>query len=318
MGERIFFGGMETANPLVASSSPLTERLEGVRACREAGFGGVILKTAADYRRTGNGYGRRVVSLGDDYFADSSYEREILTMEEGLALFRDSLEIAGDMAVIPSVSADSMEAGDWLDVCRSFESLGARLVQLDFFYLGTVIRFGEDGFYGRLGELLVKLQEGLECRIMPKLNFNFDPQKTCGVLAECGVRCVSLLDSVRFPLPERYGLHKDTTSYFGRKQLPLTLRYLECAAGAGLEACAGGGVACVEDVDLLLGKGARLVQTASFVLKNGFGYAPVLLHGKPMVLERECRTWCGAERYGGEGCEMCGFCRITGSCGVGC
>lgn len=74
---------MEIENPLIASSSPLTETADKAQCCMEASFGGVILKTAADYRRTGRGYGRKVVFIGEDYYADASYGREILTLEEG-------------------------------------------------------------------------------------------------------------------------------------------------------------------------------------------------------------------------------------------
>lgn len=310
MGEKVTFGGIEMANPLIASSSPLTETVGKVHSCREASFGGAILKTAADYQRTGKGYGRKVVFIGEDYYADASYEREILTLEEGVALFQGALSVAGDMAVIPSVSANSMEAEDWVFICRRFEDLGARLIQLDFFYLGTRIAPEDEGFYRRLGEFLAELQGRLHCIVMPKLNFNFDPEKTCKALAAYGIRQVSLLDSIRCVLPARFGLHQDTTSYFGRKQLPLTLTYLRHAVEAGLEACAGGGVSGAEDVELLLENGAKLVQTASFVLRNGFRYAPTLLHGEPASQGQY--AWCTAEGYGGKGCEHCGFCRKAG------
>lgn len=91
MGEKVTFGGIEMANPLIASSSPLTETVGKVYSCREASFGGAILKTAADYQRTGKGYGRKVVFIGEDYYADASYEREILTLEEGGGAFSGSL-----------------------------------------------------------------------------------------------------------------------------------------------------------------------------------------------------------------------------------
>lgn len=225
-----------------------------------------------------------------------------------MSLFDAALGVASNMAVIPSVSANSMEAEEWLKVCREFEHLGARLIRLDFFYPGTVVAAGDEGFYKRLGEMLAKFQSSLKCAVMPKLNSNFDPQKTCEVLTECGVGQVSLLDSIRFALPDRFGLHRDTTSYFGGKQLPLTLMYLRHAAEAGLEVCASGGVSGAEDVDLLLENGARLVQTASFVLKKGFRYAPTLLHGEPALLAKERYVWCDAEHFGGE---RCGFCRMV-------
>lgn len=308
MGKSVLFGDIEFKNPLIASSSPLTETAKKIRCCKEAGFGGIILKTAAQYQRNGGGYGRKVVFIGEDYYADASYEREILTLEEGVELYKRANTYSENMLVIPSVSANSMETADWLHICQEFENLGAKLVQLDFFYLGMLIQGQDKLFYRHLGDLLSGLQKELNCIIMPKLNFNFDPECVCRTLAECGVRQVSLLDSIRFALPKRFGLHSETTSYFGRKQLPLTLDYLRCAVKYGLEVCAGGGVACVEDVDALMQNGATLVQTASYVLKNGFALAPVLLHRKPILMKESMRTWCDVKHYGETGCEKCNFC----------
>lgn len=304
-----WFAGRELKNVLTASSSPLTETAARVRRCYEAGFGSAILKTAAEYERTGEGYGRKVVFLGEDYFADASFEREILTAEEGGRLFASTSAYRDEMLVIPSVSAATLEAADWLSVCRRFEALGAEVIQLDFFYQGAAGGKMDAAFYRRLGRLLAELGEKLHCAVMPKLNFRFDPEQACRAVAESGVGLVSLLDSVRFALPERFGLHAETTSYFGRKQLPLTLSYLECAVRCGLSVCAGGGVGSAGDADLLFGNGAALVQTASYVLKNGFSRAKTLLHEAPVAVEGGEKTWCDADGRGRAGCENCGFCR---------
>lgn len=314
MEQKTHFGGIELKNFLVASSSPLTETAAKVQRCKEAGFGGVILKTAAHYSRSGNGYGRKVVFIGEDYYADSSFEREILTLEEGLKLYQDTLPCKGDMLVIPSVSADSMKLADWIHVCSAFDALGAKLIQLDFFYLGSVISGMDSNFYPHIGKLMTELQKELNCTLLPKLNFHFAPELIFQTLAESGIGQVSLLDSIRHALPKRFGLHPETTSYFGRKQLPLTLDYVRCAVKYGLEVCAGGGVDSAEDVDLLLESGATLVQTASYILKNGFSQTPLLLHKEPVSIKDDKKTWCDAAYYGGDNCEKCGFCLHHQTC----
>ncbi|RKJ21514.1 hypothetical protein D7X48_03695 [bacterium D16-50] len=308
MEQKTAFGGIELKNPLTASSSPLTESPERIERCAKAGFGSAILKTASPYHRAQAGYGRKVVFIGEDYFADASFQREILTEEEGLTLYRKAQAHKGDMLLIPSVSASSLEAADWLGICRKFQAMGAKLLQLDFFYLGSVICGQNEDFYLDLEQLLSRLRQELDCLIMPKLNFGLDPELACRALAKAKIRQVSLLDSIRFPLPARFGLHPETTSYFGPKQLPLTLLYLQHAVNYELEVCAGGGIAKAADADLLLENGAKLVQTASYVLKNGFSKAPLLLHKEPVPMESHRRTWCDARHYEAEGCERCGFC----------
>lgn len=308
MENRTCFAGLPVRNYLIAASSPLTESVQKVKCCMEAGFGGVILKSAADYVRTGKGYGRKVVFIGDDYYADSSFEREIMTAEEAIQLYKKLTLYDKELLIIPSISASSMRMEDWMQICQRFEDLGAQLLQLDFFYLGTLVQELGTEFYPMMQKMLSELCASLDCKIMPKLNVNFEPARICETLVQSGVKQVSLLDSIRVALPEKYGLHENTTSYFGNRQLPLTLEYLQHAVRAGLEVCAGGGVCGPQDVDILKDHGAALVQTASYVLKNGFSKTPCLLHQKEISTDRHQNAWCDIPYYQAPGCENCGFC----------
>lgn len=296
-------------NYLIASSSPLTESVERLRYCYEAGFSSAILKSTAMYVRTGTGYGRKVVYVRDGYYADASFEREILTLEEGIELYKKAVKNCPlDMLLIPSVSASSLEPEKWIEPCRKFELYGASLIQLDFFYLGTVEH--NDNFYQKLKILLTELVQNLECTVMPKLNLNFEPDRTCKILKESGVKTVSLLDSMRENPDPNLGLHEDTTSYFGKRQLPHTLRYLKIAKQYGLEVCAGGGVTSKEDVDLLLASGADMVQVASYILNRDFRAVDELLDVDFCLNTHSKATkhnpWCDCET--GAKCEKCGAC----------
>lgn len=301
------FAGIQLKNFLVASSSPLTESVFRLKYCRDAGFGAAILKSAAPYNRSVSTRGRKVVYIKDGYLADAPFEREILSLDDGLSLYKEARKVCGEMLVIPSVSGSfdaAFDATEWISACKHFEDAGAKLIQLDFFYISSFA--SEENFYEKFGELLRSVSNNLSCGLMPKINVNFDAEKICGVLAECGIEQVSLLDSIRAKNPEKYGLTIGTTSYFGRKQLPITLKYLVAAKSRGLEVCAGGGADSREDVGALLENGADLVQTASYVLKRGFSSVPVLLGGPPRP-ELSHHTWCDKEE--GAPCENCGACR---------
>lgn len=296
-------------NHLIASSSPLTESLERLQCCYEAGFSSAILKTAAAYVKTGNGYGRKIVYVKDGYYADASFEREILTIEEGLELYKNALKhCPPDMFLIPSVSASSLEPEEWIESCKRFEKYGALLLQLDFFYLGTIKHDNE--FYERLQTLLKTLVQTLDCNIMPKLNLCFEPDKICKIIKDSGVKTISLLDSMREDPDSSLGLHKGTTSYFGSRQFPHTLRYLNVAKQYELEVCAGGGVTSKSDVHKLLDTGADMVQVASYVLCRDFSAVKDLLdselyhqtHSKKL----NHNPWCDCES--GAKCENCGAC----------
>lgn len=293
-------------NHLVAASSPLTESPQRVSCCQKAGFGGAILKSTADYAPSTPSYGRKVVWEKNCYYADGSLESEILPMQTGISLYRESLAATDDMLLIPSVCAFSLSPSEWLGVCRPFAEMNVPMLQLDLFYLGTMVH--DDKFPKDFSTLMGVLARELPCLIMPKLNVNFEPGQTCSILSDHGVAWVSLLDSIRKDAPATHGLHQGTTSCFGRFQLPLTIQYLDMAVQHNLKVCAGGGVDSANDVEQLLLHGASWIQIASYALKRGYGAVPHLL-GQPDHPNLTHRTWCDVED--GAACQYCGGCRGT-------
>ncbi len=305
----VLFSGIELKNHLVASSSPLTESIERIKCCYEAGFGAAILKSAAAYERNGNGHGRKVIYIQDGYYADASFEHEILTIDEGVELYTSAINSCGsDILLIPSVSASSLNPDEWVSSCRRFENLGAKLIQLDFFYLSTLTH--DKVFYDSLEALLRELKRSLKCRVMPKINKRFLPNDIFKILKASGISAVSLLDSMREDPDVSLGLHKGTTSYFGPRQFPYTIAYLKNAKQYGLEACAGGGVASKRDVEVLLSEGADLVQIASYILNRNYKSTEDLLDSafcsKSNSLLLNHNPWCDVED--GVPCKNCGGC----------
>lgn len=295
-------------NYLIASSSPLTESVERLECCREAGFSAAILKSCADYLRSGNGYGRKVVYTEDGYYADASFENEILTLNEGISLFTSAkAKMENEMLLIPSVSAASLKATDWLPICRAFEAVGASILQLDFFYLGTIEH--TDQFYTKLGDLLETLTATLSCIIMPKINIRFDAERTFSLFKNSGIKVVSVLDSMREVPPKHFNLHDDTTSYFGPRQFPYTIEYLKTAKKYGLDVCAGGGVSKKADIDALLSLGADMIQVASYVLNRNYTCVRDLLPETNIPNDSPLLThnpWCDYVSRGH--CDQCGAC----------
>ena len=267
------FMGKNLENPIIASSCIATETLWNVHRLIRSGVQGVILKSCADYKRSGiSGKRQFAVDKNGFVYASSPYENEILTLEECLNML-SKLRKKTDILLIPSFTASCLEPSAWLEPCKKLVRNGADGIKLDFFYMGNFI--GTDNFSQRLSILLRELVNGLDVPIMPKLNVNLPKDFIMPVLVEAGVEYVSLLDSVRSPyLQEHDGkysvserLDSQTTSCFGHWQLPLTLSYTYTAAQHGLKVCAGGGVTNADDVRKLMASGAVTVQSATFLTK---------------------------------------------------
>lgn len=259
--------------PIIASSCIATENIWSIMRLVSNGVQGVILKSCAEYKRSGTPDKRLfAVDKNGFIYASSPFEKEILTLEECLGML-SKLRKKTDILLIPSFTAASLEPSDWLGPCQRLAECGADGIQLDFFYMGDLI--GTDNFRQRISALLRELVNGLDVPVMPKLNINLPKDFIIPILAEAGVEYVSLLDSVRSPfLMEQDGkysvcgrLDPQTTSCFGHWQLPLTLGYTYTASQHGLKVCAGGGVTNADDVKKLMAAGAVTVQSATFLTK---------------------------------------------------
>lgn len=270
-------------NQIIIASCPLTETVERIRRCEAAGAGGVILKTCCDYIRDAPYEPRKVVFSDDQsrYYATAPFAREILTAGEGLALYREAAEICR-IPLIPSVTAFSLEPEDWLPLCLAFQRAGAKILQLDFFYMGSCL--ARDDFVQKLRLLLRALLDRLACRVMPKVNIDLPADFLFRIFSEESVQGVSLLDSVRVPYPDSpSAFPASSTSCFGAWQLPLSLHYAAIAERYQLEVCGGGGVTDPAAVQQMINCGASLVQVASAVLVHGYQEIARLLPARPLT-----------------------------------
>ena len=258
--------------PIILASSPLTETIHNIRRCEDLGAGGAILKTSCEFQRKEAYEPRKYVFAPDRscYYASSSFEREILTSEEGLFLYKNASSTC-KIPIIPSVTALSLEPYDWLPLCKAYQNAGATIIQLDFFYLGISLK--EPDFEKKLYALLTTLGKNLSCHIMPKVNVDLPADYIFHLFSKAGIRGVSLLDSVRVPgpaTPDGDSLPFSSTSCFGPWQLPLSLHYASIASQYSLEICGGGGVCEKESVLRMQSCGASLVQVASAILMGGY------------------------------------------------
>lgn len=280
------FAGYETDGVIVAASSPATESVRNILECQKNGAAAAIIKTASKTRMPSSCSMPRRCLVRDGFFwAKSSFNREILTLEQGEALVRGCKTSGVTIPVAASVTELSLEASDWLEDCKCMESAGADAIQLDFFYIENML--SEPGFENRFVKLLCAIRENIRIPVMPKLNIALPAGYAAHLLKQGGIEYVSLLDSIKTPSPVfidwqdnvpgqlpgilfKKSLNGGGLSVFGSFMLPITAQYTNTLAEAGFEVCAGGGVTNGNSAANLLMLGASSVQVATDVLLNGY------------------------------------------------
>lgn len=281
------FASYETDGVIVAASSPATESVDKILECQKNGAAAVILKTASKTRMTSADTTPRRCLVRDGLFwAKSSFNREILTLEQGEALVRDCKASGITIPIAASVTELSLKTADWLEDCKRMETAGADAIQLDFFYIENML--SEPDFGNRFIQLLRDIRENTLIPVMPKLNVALPAEYAAHLLNRGGIHYVSLLDSIKTPPPvfidwqncagaeRRPGISFSENlsggglSVFGSFMLPITAQYTDTLARAGFEVCAGGGVTDGGGAANLLLLGASSVQVATDVLLNGY------------------------------------------------
>lgn len=270
--ESIVIEGVGFSNPVIIASCPLTENIPNIIKCAKEGAGGIILKTAATYKRTTDCGQRRILQGQNGYWAQSTFEREILTLEEMTELI-DEAKKRTNIPIIASIASEDMSPYKWISACAHAERAGADMIQMDFFYMPDLVVF--EGAKHKLTQLLMQIKDEIHIPIIPKININLPADFIFPIIKESGIHAVSLLDSVRVPLVkewvdeqhwEKNTLTNEGTSFFGAWQLPLSLHFMMEACKYGLKVIGGGGIRSAEDAAVMLQSGADLIQIASMAM----------------------------------------------------
>src|SRR5512136_225274 len=132
--------GLKLKNPLVASPSPLSEKVENVKRLEEAGVSAVVMYSLFEEQITHE-------SLELDYFLNQGTE----TFAESLTYFPEAgkytlapdkygekLEKTKKAVNIPVIgSLNGVSTGGWIKYARRIQEAGADALELNLYYLPT-------------------------------------------------------------------------------------------------------------------------------------------------------------------------------------
>jgi dihydroorotate dehydrogenase/Pyruvate/2-oxoacid:ferredoxin oxidoreductase delta subunit len=292
------FLGYDLRGHIIAASCPATESTTGIAGSYANGAAAVILKTASSTRldQADAGEGRHCCINKQGFWAKSTFNREIMPLNEGIELLKNSprSSSSGFMPLIASVTELELDTEKWLSGCRAVEDAGADAIQLDLFYIENLLAL--PGFEEKFIKLLKEIIGHAKVPVMPKLNIGLPAEYAAFLLKKAGVKYVSVLDSVKSPAPLSFTPEGQPLvekmflgpglSVFGSFMLPLTRQYTHVLCREGFEVCAGGGVKTAEDTADLLFLGAKTVQIATEILLHGFGYIKKLDNETDALLKK--------------------------------
>jgi dihydroorotate dehydrogenase (fumarate) len=275
--------GLELKNPLVASASPLSEKVDSVRELEDAGISAIVVYSLFEEQII-----RESLELDHFLSRDTESFAEAMTHLPDIGKYTlgpetyvehiGKLKTAVDIPVIGSLNGVS--SGGWIDYAEKIEAAGADALELNLYYLPTnTLLTGnelEEAYLTTVNDIRSKINIPLAVKLSPFITSvpNFALK-----MADAGANGLVLFN--RFYQPD-FDLEEleivPDLKLSSPNELLLPLRWIALLYGrVEIDFALTSGVHSVEDVLKSMMAGAKVAMTTSALLKNGAGFATQIL-----------------------------------------
>lgn len=285
--------GRRLRNPLVASASPLSYTLDGIRQLAESGVGAIVMFSLFEEQiRERAMQVTRIVDNPAESFPEAlSYFPEAVDDDMGPHRYLHLLERAVARTDIPVIaSLNGVTLRGWAGYARAMQDAGAAAIELNIYYLPGNPHISGAEVEQRHLDVLRQVKDAVTVPVAVKLSPYFSsPGEMASRLDEAGADALVLFN--RFMQPDidpgqLAVVPRVTLSSPADARLPRTwIALLRGRVRAALAATSG--VETPDDVAAYLLAGADVVMTASALLRHGPEYAAVLLDGLSSWMARK-------------------------------
>jgi dihydroorotate dehydrogenase (fumarate) len=285
--------GLELHNPLVASASPLSYTVDGVRRLANAGVGAIVLFSLFEEElREQAARNARLVEVPAESFPEAlDYFPDVAKHDAGPRRYLRLLERAVASVEVPVIaSLNGVTPEGWTDYARAMQDAGAAAIELNIYYLPGDPHISGRDVEQRHIDVLRRVKDAVHVPVAVKLGPHFSSTGEIALrLDEAGADGLVLFNRFLQPDvdPESLtivpGISLSTPA---DARLPRTwIALLRGRVRAALAAT--GGVEGPADVAKYLLAGADVVMTASALLRRGPEYATTLLDGLSTWMARK-------------------------------
>jgi dihydroorotate dehydrogenase (fumarate) len=285
--------GLELRNPLVASASPLSNTVDGVRRLADAGVGAVVLFSLFEEQlRREAAQNAALADAGTESFAESlSYFPEAAEADPGPRRYLDLLERAAAAVDIPVIaSLNGSTTGGWTSYATALERAGAAAIELNIYHLPGDPLFPGRDVEQRHVEILTTVKAVVKVPVAVKMSPYYSSTGEMALrLDRAGADGLVLFN--RFLQPDIDPETLTVTAGFGLSspaEARLPRAWIALLAGrVAASLAATTGVEGSADVARYLLAGADVVMTASALIRHGVAHAGVLLNGLSAWMSRK-------------------------------
>lgn len=275
--------GLKLKNPLVASASPLSKKVDTVKKLEDAGIGAVVMYSLFEEQIIHESHALDYfLSHGTESFSEAlTYFPDMEHYNVGPDGYLDMIRKLKESVQVPVIaSLNGISTGGWVDYACKMEQAGADALELNIYFLPTDLELEgialEDAYVELVSSVRAQVKIPLAVKLSPYFTalpnfarklvgaganglvlFNrfYQPDLDIETLEVVPDLVLSTSDELRLPL-------RWTAILYGRLQADLALTT---------------GVHSVEDVVKATMAGARVSMMASELLSRGIGRVSEIL-----------------------------------------
>jgi dihydroorotate dehydrogenase (fumarate) len=267
--------GLRLACPLVASSSPLTGTLDGLRRLEDAGAAAVVLPSLFEEELShGATEVDRMLETGAESFGEAlSYFPELHDYATGPERYLELLAAAKSSLGVPVIaSLNGTTPGGWLEYAKLLEEAGADALELNLYLVAADPDTTAEQVESRDRAIVAQVRRSVSIPIAVKLSPYFTAlARTARELVAAGANGLTLFN--RFYQPDLDVETREVVPRLAlstREDLRLPLRWVAILHGRiAASLAASSGVHETTDVVKVLMAGADVAMLASALLEAG-------------------------------------------------
>ena len=287
--------GLELKNPLVASASPLSKKIERAQKLEEAGVSAIVMYSLFEEQIIHESLELdHYLTRGTNSFAEAqTYLPEINTYNMGPDKYLDHLAAIKAAVKIPVIaSLNGVSKGGWVRYARFMQDAGADALELNMYYLsadpdltGTEL---EDNYVDLVAEVKAAISIPLAVKLSPFITSLPNFARRLVAAGADGLVLFNRFYQPDFDLEELEVVRTLELSDSRDLLLPLrwvSILYRKVEADLALTS----GIHTAGDVLKAMMAGAKVAMTASAILRDGYDVVSTIL--------TELGTWMEEHEY---------------------
>ncbi len=283
--------GMSLKNPLVVSSSPLSDNVDTIREMEEAGASAVVMSSLFEEKVIYESQSLdHYLNYGVDSFAESlSYFPDMQEYRTGPESYLNLISQVKDKTSIPIIgSLNGVSSSGWIEYAQKIEQAGADALELNIYYIPTDINTSGADIERMYLEVVQSVKKSVSIPVAVKLSPYFSATANMAhQLAQAGADALVLFNRFYQPDFDLENLEVAPNLVLSdSNELRLPLRWVAILHGqVPVDFAITSGVHTHEDVLKGLMAGAKVTMTASELLQNGVGRIGEILAGTTAWME---------------------------------